>query len=90
MSLSCLGNEQAKLEQEVAIEASQSLNLLWRCLQHGLVRQVADYFTDLMGPIKHLQEATCPPPGQPVSEQAYQDASDTFLVSVLINFATRS
>ncbi|VDN08993.1 unnamed protein product [Dibothriocephalus latus] len=75
--------EQEKMEQKMAQEISQNLAYLWHCLQFGLVRQVADFFTDLMGPIKHLQEVACPPPGEPVNEEAYRIASDTFLVGLL-------
>ncbi|VDL60548.1 unnamed protein product [Hymenolepis diminuta] len=45
-------------EQELSNEAVQTLDIMWHNIQHGLVRQVADYFTDLIGPIKNLQEAT--------------------------------
>ncbi|BHF58695.1 hypothetical protein SprV_0100164900 [Sparganum proliferum] len=63
----------------MAQEISRNLAYLWHCLQFGLVRQVADFFTDLMGPIKHLQEVACPPPGEPVNEEEYRIASDNFL-----------
>lgn len=65
-------------EQELSNEAVQTLDIMWHNMQHGLVRQVADYFTDLIGPIKNLQEATS---AVPVDETAYQQAADTFLVS---------
>ncbi|KAL7063271.1 hypothetical protein AAHC03_01509 [Spirometra sp. Aus1] len=71
--------EQDKIEHKMAQEISRNLAYLWHCLQFGLVRQVADFFTDLMGPIKHLQEVACPPPGEPVNEEEYRIASDTFL-----------
>ncbi|VDM03672.1 unnamed protein product [Schistocephalus solidus] len=72
--------EQEKIENKMSQEISRNLAYLWHCLQFGLVRQVADFFTDLMGPIKRLQEVACPPHGEPVNEEAYRIASDTFLV----------
>ncbi|KAM7540023.1 hypothetical protein Aperf_G00000034629 [Anoplocephala perfoliata] len=63
-------------EQELSNEAVKTLDIMWYNIQHGLVRQVADYFTDLIGPIKNLQEATS---AVPVDETAYQQAADTFL-----------
>lgn len=70
---------QSAQEQELSNEAVQTLDVMWYNIQHGLVRQVADYFTDLIGPIKNLQEATS---AVPVDECAYQQAADTFLVSL--------
>ncbi|VDM33917.1 unnamed protein product [Hydatigera taeniaeformis] len=63
-------------EQKLAAEAVQTLDFMWHSMQHGLVRQVANFFTDLIGPIKNLQEATS---AVPVNETAYQQAADSFL-----------
>ncbi|VDN97140.1 unnamed protein product [Rodentolepis nana] len=71
-----VSDSQRTREQELSYEAVQTLDVMWHNMQHGLVRQVADYFTDLIGPIKNLQEATST---LPVDETAYQQAADTFL-----------
>ncbi|KAL5962596.1 Vinculin [Taenia solium] len=63
-------------EQKLAAEAVQTLDFMWYNMQHGLVRQVANFFTDLIGPIKNLQEATS---AVPVNETAYQQAANNFL-----------
>ncbi|KAL5111929.1 Vinculin [Taenia crassiceps] len=63
-------------EQKLAAEAVQALDFMWHNMQHGLVRQVANFFTDLIGPIKNLQEATS---AVPVNETAYQQAANNFL-----------
>uniref|UniRef100_A0A5K3FZ65 Vinculin n=1 Tax=Mesocestoides corti TaxID=53468 RepID=A0A5K3FZ65_MESCO len=67
---------QGRQERDLANQAAQTLDVMWHNLQHGLVRQVADYFTDLVGPIKNLQETTTI---VPADETAYQQAADTFL-----------
>lgn len=54
---------------------------MWQSLQGRIVRQVADYFTDLVGPMKHLHEAATNT--DPLDEEAYQRAEDDFLVSLL-------
>lgn len=70
-------------ERELTREVARTLDIVWFNLQHGLVRQVADFFTDLFGPIKNLQDAT----STPADETAYQQAADTFLVSFLTLFS---
>lgn len=67
----------------MAAEAVQTLDIMWHNMQHGLVRQVANFFTDLIGPIKNLQEATS---AIPVNETAYQQAASNFLVSFPLYF----
>ncbi|VDK36858.1 unnamed protein product [Taenia asiatica] len=73
-------------EQKLAAEAVQALDFMWYNIQHGLVRQVANFFTDLIGPIKNLQEATS---AVPVNETAYQQAANNFLEMGLINLLSR-
>ncbi|KAH9285418.1 Vinculin [Echinococcus granulosus] len=63
-------------EQKLATEAVQTLDFVWHNMQHGLVRQVANFFTDLIGPIRNLQEATS---AVPANATAYQQAADNFL-----------
>lgn len=69
-------------QQDLAMAISRSLAYIWQTLEKLLTRQIAEVYTDLVGPLRQLVESASPSSGNLPDQNDYNVKMKEFLVSV--------
>ncbi|VDP73449.1 unnamed protein product, partial [Schistosoma mattheei] len=69
-------------QQDLAMAISRSLAYIWQTLEKLLTRQIAEVYTDLVGPLRQLVESASPSSGNLPDQNDYNVKMKEFLVSI--------
>ncbi|KAH8861438.1 Vinculin [Schistosoma japonicum] len=66
-------------QQDLAVAISRSLAYIWQTLEKLLTRQIAEVYTDLVGPLRQLVESASPSSGNLPDQNNYNVKTKEFL-----------
>ncbi|TNN12660.1 Vinculin [Schistosoma japonicum] len=66
-------------QQDLAVATSRSLAYIWQTLEKLLTRQIAEVYTDLVGPLRQLVESASPSSGNLPDQNNYNVKTKEFL-----------
>ncbi|CAH8506498.1 unnamed protein product [Heterobilharzia americana] len=89
MSTQPITSETGNAQQDLALAISRSLAHVWQTLVKILTSQVAEAYTDLVGPLRQLVESVSPSSGNQPDQNEYNERMKDFLAQCnqLVNTA---